>query len=219
MNLQQCETIINDGLNKLYDMGKALEAIKSEKLYKPGYKTFDEYCLKRWDLSYKRVHQIIQHARTVDKISTVVDVSPETERQTRELNKSSDPVYSWQKAREETGKEQPTSRDISNVINFETKEKQEEYDAIEGQKDEETAIIDDLMAENKLLKEKLTIGAYSKDYQVEVNSELSSLRAKVEALTAQLRATEAARDRLLSENAKLRSQVFAQRSELGRLQA
>jgi len=48
--LKQCEDIIQEGLDNLYKIDKALSVIKDFKLYGEQYHDFDEYCSKKWGL-------------------------------------------------------------------------------------------------------------------------------------------------------------------------
>lgn len=75
--LVECEKIIEAGQQTFVEVGLAIAKIRDKRLYRVGYKTFDEYCEKRWGWTRQRASQLIQSAAVVQalppKVSTVVD--------------------------------------------------------------------------------------------------------------------------------------------------
>ena len=106
------------GLNTFYEGGNALTEIRDNKQYKDNYSTFEDYCIKRWDIKRAYAYQLIQSVKTIENLSTVVDILPETQRQTRELSKAPEEQQAevWQTAQEETGSEQPTAKEIKQAV-------------------------------------------------------------------------------------------------------
>lgn len=49
--LKQCEAIIEDELENLQKLFRALEVIEQRKLYKGQYEDFTSYCQNRWKIS------------------------------------------------------------------------------------------------------------------------------------------------------------------------
>jgi len=89
------EEIIEHGLSSFIEVGNALSEIRDAKMYGNEYSTFEEYCEGRWGFQNKRAYQLIDAAKCVAEISTIVEPEslPVTESQVRELKKaSSDPV-------------------------------------------------------------------------------------------------------------------------------
>ncbi|CCF84129.1 hypothetical protein NITHO_3110002 [Nitrolancea hollandica Lb] len=75
-----------------------------------GYRTFEDYCQKRWGWTRQRAHQLMLAA----EVSTTVDIPPANEAQARELSrlKSTEAIReTWQEVREERG-ESVTARDV-----------------------------------------------------------------------------------------------------------
>jgi hypothetical protein len=58
--------------------------IRDERLYREHHGTFEEYCQKRWQMARSRAYQLIEGAKTVKVLSTMVD-KPESERVVRPL--------------------------------------------------------------------------------------------------------------------------------------
>lgn len=84
--LAQQESIIEQGLNTFVEVGTALMVIRDQRLYREGFGNFEEYCQVNWGFSRQRSHQMIDAARVVGALSTMVDVPlPTSERQAREL--------------------------------------------------------------------------------------------------------------------------------------
>ncbi len=49
--VKQCEAIIEEGVEAMYKVDRALSIIEDMKLYKPKYKSFDEYCFYKWQMN------------------------------------------------------------------------------------------------------------------------------------------------------------------------
>lgn len=101
------------------EAGKALEAIRDEKLYENIDETFEGYCQKRWGYTRQRAYQLIDGANVVEAVSTIVDIPPpHNEAQARELGKL-DTVEEqsdlWNSTVQKTGKAQPTASEVAEV--------------------------------------------------------------------------------------------------------
>lgn len=141
-DLEQQESIIERGLKSYIEAGVALEIIKKEKLYKGRYGTYKEYCQKRWGFTPQYVNQLIRAADLIGtmKSETIVSLLPEKEAQARALSKSNNPTEVWRDTQIETGKDQPTAKEIAMQI-----EKLDESKIIEAkivQADEDQNAID-----------------------------------------------------------------------------
>jgi hypothetical protein len=83
--LKQYEQIIDQGIQIFVEVGRALLAIRDQRLYRESYQTFEAYCRERWDLSRPRAYQLIDAAQARDVVSTIVDIVPVNEAQARPL--------------------------------------------------------------------------------------------------------------------------------------
>ena len=83
--LERCEVVIKQGLQTFIEVGQALMTIKEKRLYRIGFKTFEDYCVERWSISRPRAFQLIEAANVISGLSTIVDILPKTESQTRPL--------------------------------------------------------------------------------------------------------------------------------------
>jgi hypothetical protein len=89
--LVQHEAVIERGIKTFYEVGIALADIRSRKLYRADYSTFEEYAEKRWQMTRSRAYQMIDAAGVV---STIVDTElppPANEGQARELGRVPEP--------------------------------------------------------------------------------------------------------------------------------
>jgi hypothetical protein len=83
--LAECEATIERTLGSFYETGQALQEIRDRFLYRVTYATFEKYCQERWDMGASRARQLIGAAEVVANLQGVTTVTPETERQVREL--------------------------------------------------------------------------------------------------------------------------------------
>lgn len=111
--LAEYEQQVERGLSTFLDVGRALLAIRDERLYRAEHDTFESYCQERWGMSRQRAHQFIDAAA----VSTVVDVPNEA--QARELapllNQPERLRETWQRVQEQTGGK-PTAAAIRNIV-------------------------------------------------------------------------------------------------------
>ena len=109
--LEKFEAVIGKGMSSFLEVGNALAEIKQGKLYRSTYKTFENYCDKRWGFTRQRAHQLVYAADMAEelkaevakvKMSTQVDktVPVANERQARELSRLPDNfrLDAWEKA-------------------------------------------------------------------------------------------------------------------------
>ena len=82
--LQQCEAVIEKGLQTFYEVGQALAFIREKKLYRAEYKTFEDYCRERWGIQRNYANKLIAASEVVQNIGMGTMV-PTSERQTRPL--------------------------------------------------------------------------------------------------------------------------------------
>lgn len=79
--LARLEIVIEDGLTTFVKVGDALLEIRSKRLYRDGFDTFEDYCQTRWEFSRQRASQLIQ----ASEVSNMLDSPPKNARQAAEL--------------------------------------------------------------------------------------------------------------------------------------
>ena len=116
--LDELEKEIGKSLLTFINIGKALEVIRDQRLYRENYNTFEDYCRNYWEFSRQRAHQLIAAALLAESLSTQVDVVPTNEAQVRPmLSLSLDQAKdAWQKAKEIAGEKQISRRIVQQAV-------------------------------------------------------------------------------------------------------
>lgn len=83
--LAELEHVIERGLNTFVDVGNALMEIRDSRLYRNSHATFEEYCRERWNIQRAHAYRLIEAATTVNILSPIGDILPQTESQARPL--------------------------------------------------------------------------------------------------------------------------------------
>lgn len=71
--LAQYEQVIERGLQTFYDVGSSLIAIRDKRLYRNEYKSFEEYCLERWNISRDSAYNYIKATQAFNNIKDGAD--------------------------------------------------------------------------------------------------------------------------------------------------
>ncbi len=114
------EGVIARGLQTFYDVGTALAAIRDGKLYRADFGTFEDYCQERWGISRPRAYQFIQGAEIRGRLSTTVDILPDSERQARPLARLTveEQPRAWERAVELADHGQPTAAQVTQAVEY-----------------------------------------------------------------------------------------------------
>lgn len=80
------EETVERGLASFLEVGRALTAIRDERLYRDRYGRFEDYLRERWRICRGRGYQLIEAARVCGLVSTGGDTPPGNEAQARELS-------------------------------------------------------------------------------------------------------------------------------------
>ena len=85
--LERCEVVIKQGLQTFIEVGQALMTIREKRLYRIGFKTFEDYCVGRWGMVQQSATRLIRAYETVTNLQSepMGSVLPQSERQTRPL--------------------------------------------------------------------------------------------------------------------------------------
>jgi hypothetical protein len=127
--LRECEAAIEGGLQTFFQVGEALLAIRTGKLYRAEFKTFDEYCCVRWNMTDRRARQLMSAAEVMETLGKTGTIVPESESVVRPLAtlKPEQQQQAWEKARESSPNGRPTAKHV-----------QETVDEIKGKKPKES---------------------------------------------------------------------------------
>lgn len=105
-DFERIESVIAAKLAAFFEVGFALIEIQQRKLYRAEFKTFEEYCRKRWDFNRSYAYRLIGAAQVCKNLSPIGDIPmPENECQIRPLAglPMETATKAWRKACEEAG--------------------------------------------------------------------------------------------------------------------
>jgi SAM-dependent methyltransferase len=122
--LVEDEQVIESGLSTFIEVGWALTRIRDGKLYKAlsdGYKTFEDYCKRRWDISLAQGKRLINAVEVTSALApNGAKIAPKRESQVRELNPLKDDPdalqAAWTSAVELAEGEQPTAIQVREAV-------------------------------------------------------------------------------------------------------
>ena len=84
--LSELERVIGTKLLAFYEVGYALKEIRDNQLYKVlDYKTFEDYCIQRWDMHRAHAYRLIDSSTIISNLSPIGDILPKHESQVRPL--------------------------------------------------------------------------------------------------------------------------------------
>jgi len=86
--LHAFEAVIKKQQSNFHVLGKTLDKIRELRLYKHiGFKTFEDYTLKRLDIKKSHAYRMINASKVMDNLSPIGDLLPQNEAQARLLTK------------------------------------------------------------------------------------------------------------------------------------
>jgi N6-adenosine-specific RNA methylase IME4 len=124
IRLQECESVIERGLNTFVDVGNVLLEIRDSKLYRESYGTFEDYCRERWGWERRHAYRLMDAAKVFDNVSQGTQIIPTSERQARPLTalEPEEQIEAWQRVIEKA----PEGRITAAIVLEAAKEIQQE---------------------------------------------------------------------------------------------
>jgi hypothetical protein len=117
--LARCETVIQMKLMAFYEVGLALAEINRQRLYRAEYRSFEEYCRTRWDMSRIHAFRLLKAAEVHQALLPIGNIPlPQNEAQVRPLTAlSPDKVkVIWRRAIKKAGAGKITAKLVRSVI-------------------------------------------------------------------------------------------------------
>ena len=121
--LEECEEVIERGLDTFVEVGQALFEIRQGGLYRETYGTFDAYCRERWGWRARRAEQLMEASKVAAILSDGEAQNfapPKNDAQARELGRlRGDPEAVrevWAEVTEATGGK-PTASNVREFVN------------------------------------------------------------------------------------------------------
>ena len=116
VELQQCVETVRRGFRSFMEAGAALDKIRTRQLYRESHRSFEEFAESEFNLSGRRLHQLIESVRFVESLKTVSPNAPlpTVEAAVRPLAGLSpvDQVEAYQEAVQVAGGQAPTPRQV-----------------------------------------------------------------------------------------------------------
>ncbi len=152
--LDELESTIEQGLQRFYEIGKALDEICQSRLYRQSYKNFEAYCRDRWGIARQTAHRFIAATQVVDNLAKTGLQIPKKENQVRPLAKLTpeQQVKIWGEAVDLALDGQPTGASVKRLVDkyLSSDEEQTKPSSNNGYSE-----LDRLRLENQHLKERL----------------------------------------------------------------
>ncbi|MCC3422820.1 MAG: hypothetical protein JGK12_02570 [Microcoleus sp. PH2017_01_SCD_O_A] len=210
--LQQLESIVEQGLHTFYEVGKALEEIREQKLYRETHKNFEAYCHEKWGITKRRAYQFIDAAEIMENLCTNVHNSLVKEYQIRPLKGLPPEVQLeiWQEAVESSPNGIPTGAAVQRLV-------EQRFPSLgSGRTPKDTASeLEKLRSDNQRLRQQIREQNRERDRRAAaVALEMEQLRAENRQLKAELRQRDKDWEvRLAAERVKIRAEVIAELRE------
>lgn len=206
--LDELESTIEQGLQRFYETGKALDEIRQTRLYRQSHKNFEAYCRERWGIARQTANRFIAATQVIDNLVKTDLQIPQKENQVRPLTKLSPElqVKIWEEAVDLALGGQPTGAAIKRLVD---KHLSSEGESTKPSSKNGYSDLDRLRLENQELKERLKQNDVERERRAaEVVKELERLRAENRQLKAELRQRDMDwESRLAVERTKIREEI------------
>ena len=207
--LQELESIVENGLQIFYEVGKALDEIREQKLYRESHKSFEAYCRQRWGIARRTADQFIGAARVIENLSAIALKIPTKENQVRPLAGLPPElqIQIWQEAVESSPNGIPTGAAVKRLVEDRFPSSPS---GLRGKDD--ASELEKLRSDNQRLREQIREQNRERDRRAAaVALELEQLRAENRQLKAELRQRDKDWEvRLAAERVKIREEVRVQ---------
>lgn len=206
--LQELESIVDHGLQTFYEVGKALDEIREQKLYRETHKSFEIYCRDKWGIARQTAHRFISAAQVIENLTPIGVKIPTKENQVRPLAGLSPELQLeiWQEALKLSPNGMPTGAAVQRLVD-------ERFPSLGSGRSKDTdSELEKLRSDNKRLREEIRSQNRERDRRAAaVALEMEQLRAE----NRQLRAELLQRDRdwevrLAVERRQIREEVRAE---------
>lgn len=118
--LEACEAKIEAGMETFVEVGNALLTIREGKLYRTEFKTFEEYCQTKWEMSDRHARRLIVAAEVAGNITGPrgPEIPPTSEKQVRPLVNlpAEQQQEAWTVATASAGGKQPTAKQVQAAV-------------------------------------------------------------------------------------------------------
>ncbi|MEG4323096.1 MULTISPECIES: hypothetical protein [unclassified Microcoleus] len=210
--LQELESIVEHGLQTFYEVGKALDEIREQKLYRETHKSFETYCRDKWGIARQTANRFIAAAQVIENLTPIGVKIPTKENQVRPLAGLSPELQLeiWQEALELSPNGMPTGAAVQRLV----EQRFPSLGSDRTPKDTDSEL-EKLRSDNQRLRQQIREQNRERDRRAAaVALELEQLRAENRQLKAELRQRDKDWEvRLAAERVKIRAEVIAELRE------
>lgn len=210
--LQELESIVEQGLQTFYEVGKALNEIRKQKLYRENHKTFEAYCLEKWNIARRTAYEFIEAALVMENLCVITHKIPTNKNQVRPLAGLPPElqIKIWQEAVESSPNGIPTGAAVKRLV-----EEQVPSSGSARTPKDSASELEKLRSDNKLLREEIRQQNRERDRRAAaIALEMEQLRAENRQLKAELLQRDKDWEiRLAVERRKIREEVRAELRE------
>jgi hypothetical protein len=207
--LQELESIVENGLQTFYEVGKALDEIREQKLYRESQKSFEAYCQDKWGIARRTADRFIGAARVMANLTPMGVKIPANERQVRPLTGLPPELQLeiWQEALELSPNGMPTGAAVQRLVDERFPSSGNGKTGKDGASE-----LEKLRSDNQRLRQQIREQNRERDRRAAaVALELEQLRAENRQLKAELLQRDKDWEvRLAVERQKIREEVRAE---------
>ena len=108
---------MKDAFMSPFVIGTSLKGIRDEKLFKEEFKSFKDYCEKRWNIKYNRADQLIRASDALENLEGS-EILPANERQIRPLLELGGPLQkqTWDEIVDKSGGKNITGELVKKIV-------------------------------------------------------------------------------------------------------
>lgn len=197
----------------------SLKVLFDNKLYRNDFKTFSEYCKATFDFERTYSHYQRVFADIRDGMFTMVNILPANERQARPLAKLPSPelqAQAWTQAQADSGKEQPSNREVDKAvvkIKAELAAEKQRSEEFRAESNERRKKVRDLEEQIDLLKAQ---PAPEPKKVVVAPDDYETAKAKAAQLEIELKSLRQQQDKLVNDQVK--AKLHERQAELDKLE-
>lgn len=117
VELADCESVIERGLETFVEVGQALLRIRDNRLYRESG-TFEEYCQERWQMERRHAYRLMDAASVVENVSNWTQTAPANEAQARPLTELEPEAQrlAWEIVKETAPEGKVTAAHVKSVV-------------------------------------------------------------------------------------------------------
>lgn len=132
LRLAELEEVIEKGIGTFIKVGEALAEIKTGKLYRGTYGSFEAYCREEWSMSRYNAFDLIETSKAAKNVEEVQQITREQARPLAALKQPEQQRQALQSAVEKANGSQPTAKQVAAAVEEVKAEAQPKRERVPG---------------------------------------------------------------------------------------